>query len=86
MTKLLEYVYINCSSSTNYLFWQSVRTIDEAMAAILVLTFLVFIAVVGLNLFIALLSDTFQRVYDNAQAIALLEQVRTRGCTTMHRR
>ena len=45
------------------------------MAAILVLTFLVFIAVVGLNLFIALLSDTFQRVYDNAQSIAVLQQV-----------
>ena len=46
------------------------------MAVILVVTFLFFLAVVGLNLFIALLSDTFQRVYDNAQAIALLQQVR----------
>lgn len=45
------------------------------MAAILVITFLLFLAVVGLNLFIALLSDTFQRVYDNAQAIAILQQV-----------
>lgn len=53
------------------------REIDEAMAAILVITFLLFLAVVGLNLFIALLSDTFQRVYDNAQAIALLQQVAT---------
>lgn len=54
---------------------QSLREIDEAMAVILVTTFLFFLAVVGLNLFIALLSDTFQRVYDNAQAIALLQQV-----------
>lgn len=55
---------------------QSFRAIDEAMAAILVITFLLFLAVIGLNLFIALLSDTFQRVYDNAQAIAILQQVR----------
>jgi hypothetical protein len=55
---------------------QTLRKIDEAMAAILVLTFLVFMAVVALNLFIALLSNTFQRVYDNAQSIAVLEQVR----------
>ncbi len=45
------------------------------MSAILVLTYLLFVAVVGLNLFIALLSDTFQRVYDNAQSVAILEQV-----------
>ncbi len=51
------------------------RDIDELMATILVTSFLLTTAVVGLNLFIALLSDTFQRVYDNAQANALLEQV-----------
>lgn len=51
------------------------RAIDELMAAIIVLTFLIFTAIIGLNLFIALLSDTFQRVYDNAQANALLQQV-----------
>ncbi len=51
------------------------RDLDEAMAAILVTTVLLFLAVVALNLFIALLSDTFQRVYDNAQANSLLEQV-----------
>ena len=52
------------------------REIDEFMTAVLVIWFLIITAVVGLNLFIALLSDTFQRVYDNAQANALLEQVR----------
>ena len=52
------------------------------MAAILVLSFLIFLAVVGLNLFIALLSDTFQRVYDNAQDIAIFQQVRTK-CTQL---
>ena len=51
------------------------RDLDEVMAAILVTTVLLFLAVVALNLFIALLSDTFQRVYDNAQANSLLEQV-----------
>ncbi len=53
------------------------RDIDELMTVILVITFLIITAVVGLNLFIALLSDTFQRVYDNAQANALLQQVCT---------
>lgn len=46
------------------------------MAAILVSSTLILLTIVGLNLFIALLSDTFQRVYDNAQANSLLEQVR----------
>ena len=45
------------------------------MTFILVITFLLIAGVVGLNLFIALLSDTFQRVYDNAQANALLQKV-----------
>lgn len=45
------------------------------MTFILVTTFLLIAGVVGLNLFIALLSDTFQRVYDNAQANALLQKV-----------
>lgn len=45
------------------------------MAALLVSSYLLFTAVIGLNLFIALLSDTFQRVYDNAQANAEMQQV-----------
>lgn len=45
------------------------------MAFLLVVTFLLIAGVIGLNLFIALLSDTFQRVYDNAQANALLQKV-----------
>lgn len=55
---------------------QTLRDIDELMSFILVVTFLLIAGVVGLNLFIALLSDTFQRVYDNAQANALLQQVK----------
>lgn len=54
---------------------QTLRDIDELMAFLLVVTFLLIAGVVGLNLFIALLSDTFQRVYDNAQANAFLQQV-----------
>jgi hypothetical protein len=69
------FVFRNVSLQLYTFFLQAVRTIDSAMAAILVLTFLVFMAVVALNLFIALLSNTFQRVYDNAQSIAVLEQV-----------
>ena len=57
------------------LLLQTLRDIDELMTVILVVTFLLIAAVIGLNLFIALLSDTFQRVYDNAQANALLQQV-----------
>ena len=45
------------------------------MAALLVSSYLLFTAVIGLNLFVALLSDTFQRVYDNAQANAEMQQV-----------
>ncbi len=56
---------------------QILSEIDELMTFILVITFLLIAGVVGLNLFIALLSDTFQRVYDNAQANALLQKVDT---------
>ncbi|XP_063712868.1 uncharacterized protein LOC134840766 isoform X4 [Symsagittifera roscoffensis] len=45
-----------------------------AMAQILCGSFLAISAIVMLNLFIALMSDTFQRVYDNAIANALLQQ------------
>ena len=63
-------------------YTQTMRDIDEFMTAVLVIWFLIITAVVGLNLFIALLSDTFQRVYDNAQANALLEQVCVCVCVT----
>lgn len=59
---------------------QLLATIDELMTFLLVTTFLLIAGVVGLNLFIALLSDTFQRVYDNAQANALLQKVPTIIC------
>lgn len=48
--------------------------IDPIMAKILVGFWLALSAVLCLNLFIALLSDTFQRVYDNAQANAVMQK------------
>ena len=46
------------------------------MTFILVAPFLLFMAVVAMNLFIALLSNTFQNVQDHAHEYALLQQVR----------
>ena len=69
----IKQLIFNCSLLNNL---QTLRNIDELMAVILVVSFSLIAAIIGLNLFIALLSDTFQRVYDNAQANALLQQVR----------
>lgn len=41
--------------------YSTIRAIDELTGTILVLTFLVITALIGINLFIALLSDSFQR-------------------------
>ncbi|XP_064411171.1 transient receptor potential channel pyrexia-like [Latimeria chalumnae] len=48
--------------------------LDPAMAYILCGTFLGLSAILCVNLLIALLSDTFQRVYDNATANAVMQQ------------
>lgn len=50
---------------------------SELMSKILVGTFIFLGGIVCLNLFIALLSDTFQRVYDNAKATAEMQRART---------
>ncbi|XP_071807122.1 uncharacterized protein [Asterias amurensis] len=47
---------------------------DTVMAYILVSTFLFLSALLCINLLIALLSDTFQRVYDNANSNAAMQQ------------
>jgi len=47
---------------------------DVVMSYFLIVTFTFLSAVLCLNLFIALLSDTFQRVYDNARANAVMQQ------------
>jgi len=52
------------------------RSIDQAMAFILVVGFLLLMGVVGLNLFIALLSNVVEQVYEASQANAVLQQVR----------
>ncbi|XP_076841759.1 uncharacterized protein LOC143485931 isoform X2 [Brachyhypopomus gauderio] len=48
--------------------------VDSTMAHLLCGTFLALSAVLCVNLMIALLSDTFQRVYDNALANAVMQQ------------
>ena len=50
---------------------------DKIMARLLCGTYIVFSGIVCLNLFIALLSDTFQRVYDNAKANAQMLRAST---------
>uniref|UniRef100_A0A8C5N5B2 Ion transport domain-containing protein n=1 Tax=Leptobrachium leishanense TaxID=445787 RepID=A0A8C5N5B2_9ANUR len=51
--------------------------VDPVMAYILCGTFLGVSAILCINLLIALLSDTFQRVYDNATANAAMQQAST---------
>ena len=52
------------------------RELDEGMTLLLIAPFLLLLAVIGLNLFIALLSSTFQKVQDEALANSLLQRVR----------
>ncbi|XP_052264627.1 transient receptor potential cation channel subfamily A member 1-like isoform X2 [Dreissena polymorpha] len=54
--------------------YDQMLTVDSIMAPILVGTWLFLSAVVCLNLLIALFSDTFQRVYDNAKANAVMQK------------
>ncbi|TRY85651.1 hypothetical protein DNTS_008800 [Danionella cerebrum] len=51
--------------------------VDAVMAYLLCGTFLALSAILCVNLLIALLSDTFQRVYDNALANAVMQQAAT---------
>ncbi|XP_021345291.1 uncharacterized protein LOC110445166 isoform X4 [Mizuhopecten yessoensis] len=57
--------------------YDDLKLIDPIMTDILVGTWLGLSAIICLNLFIALLSDTFQRVYDNAQANAIMQKAIT---------
>ncbi|XP_053393911.1 uncharacterized protein LOC123525348 isoform X2 [Mercenaria mercenaria] len=54
--------------------YEGMKNIDSIMADILVGTWLFLSAVLCLNLLIALFSDTFQRVYDNARANAVMQK------------
>ena len=53
--------------------FDAIVSVDKLMAQILVGTFTALSGILLLNLFIALMSDTFQRVYDNAKANALMQ-------------
>ena len=47
---------------------------NKVVTYILVGSYLMFCAILLLNLFIALLSDTFQRIYDNANSNAVMQR------------
>ena len=57
--------------------WDSLLVVDRLMAQILCGTYLAVSSIICLNLFIALMSDTFQRVYDNANANAVMQKAST---------
>eukprot|EP00111_Clytia_hemisphaerica_P011884 TCONS_00034914-protein len=57
--------------------WDALVVVDRLMAQVLVGTFFAFATVLCLNLYIALLSETFNRVYQNATANASLLQANT---------
>lgn len=50
---------------------------EPIMSKILCGTYIAFSAIICLNLFIALMSDTFQRVYDNVKANSVMQQAST---------
>ncbi|OWF47267.1 uncharacterized protein LOC110454575 isoform X2 [Mizuhopecten yessoensis] len=54
--------------------YQTMKLVDPFMADLLIGTWLAVSAIVCLNLFIALLTDSFQRVYDNAHSIARMQK------------
>ena len=54
--------------------WSSLIEVNRLMAQVLVGSYFALTSVVCLNLYIALLSDTFSRVYAQAQANAVMQQ------------
>ncbi len=54
--------------------WDGLVAVDRLFAQLLVGTYFALTSVVCLNLYIALLSDTFSRVYAQAQANAVMQQ------------
>ena len=71
----LVYTIVRYPLVDNYGF----ERLEEAapiMARVLCGTFLIFSAIILMNLYIALLSNTFQRVYDNARATAAMQRAR----------
>ena len=54
--------------------FEGLKSHQEIMSRLLCGTFIFFCGIICLNLFIALMSDTFQRVYDNAKANAIMQR------------
>ena len=71
----LAYTIVQYPLVDNYGF-ERLEKADGTMARILCGTFLIISAIVLMNLYIALLSNTFQRVYDNARATAAMQRAR----------
>lgn len=57
--------------------WDSLISVDRFMAQLLCGSYIAVSGIVLLNLFIALMSDTFQRVHDNAKANAAMQRAST---------
>ena len=57
--------------------WDSIVKADRLMAQILSGSYIALASVVCMNLYIALLSDTFARIYAEAQANAIMQQATT---------
>ena len=56
--------------------YHEMRRSDEWMTFLFVGSYISIVSIISLNLFIALLSNTFQAVYDNSQANAIMEKAR----------
>ena len=48
--------------------------VSKGMTYVLVGSYMALVAILFINLYIALLSDTFQRIYDNAQQNAAMQR------------
>ena len=71
----LSYTIIRYPLVDNYGF-DDLADAAPIMARVLCGTFLLLAAIILMNLYIALLSNTFQRVYDNARATAAMQRAR----------
>ena len=57
--------------------WNGLIAVDRLMAQVLVGSYFALAGVVCMNLYIALLSDTFARVYGQAKATAVMQQAKS---------
>ena len=71
----LAYTIIRYPLVDNYGF-DHLENVAPIMARVLCGSFLIIAAIILMNLYIALLSNTFQRVYDNARATAAMQRAR----------